>query len=288
MLVLSFITILSSFYFFKKANTLSMLPQIEAKLYSKYLRRSVKYTIILPYNYERNLQEKYPVLYLNDGQDLEKLQMQTVLQKLYTEKAIPPLILVAIHANKNRIQEYGTASQPDYAKRGAKAYLYTQFILKELVPTIQKKYRSYTEPEYNFFAGFSLGGLSAIDIVWANPHKFSKVGVFSGSLWWRSKPYEEGYEEDKDRIMHQIIRKSEHKPKLKFWFQAGTEDETEDRNNNGVIDAIDDTLDLMKELEKKGYQRDIDFTYLEVQGGKHDPQTWGQAMPFFLKWLFEK
>ena len=36
------------------------------------------------------------------------------------------------------------------------------------------------------FCGFSLGGLSALDIVWNHPTEFTKVGVFSGSLWWRT------------------------------------------------------------------------------------------------------
>jgi enterochelin esterase-like enzyme len=61
-------------------------------------------------------------------------------------------------------------------------------------------------------------------------------------------------------------------------------DETKDRNNNGIIDSIDDTLDLIKELETKGYQREKDIFYLELPDGHHDVATWGRAMPVFLKW----
>jgi hypothetical protein len=64
-------------------------------------------------------------------------------------------------------------------------------------------------------------------------------------------------------------------------------DETMDRNNNGIIDSIDDTLDLIKELERKGYRKE-DITYLEFANGKHDIPTWAKAMPEFLKWGWGK
>jgi uncharacterized Zn ribbon protein len=61
-------------------------------------------------------------------------------------------------------------------------------------------------------------------------------------------------------------------------------DETMDRNSNGIIDSIDDTVDLIKELEGKGYSRGNDIHYVEMADGKHDIPTWGRAMPEFLKW----
>jgi len=54
-----------------------------------------------------------------------------------------------------------------------------------------------------------------------------------------------------------------------------------------VIDSIDDTLDLIVELTKKGYRPFHDIHYLELPEGSHDLPTWKQAMPEFLKWAFE-
>jgi hypothetical protein len=65
-------------------------------------------------------------------------------------------------------------------------------------------------------------------------------------------------------------------------------DEAVDRNNNGIIDSIDDTLDVIKELEKKGYERPADMYYLEIAEGKHDIATWAIAMPSFLRWGWGK
>ncbi len=84
--------------------------------------------------------------------------------------------------------------------------------------------------------------------------------------------------------MQQVIRNGKYHRGLKFFFQCGNMDETMDRNNNGIIDSIDDTLDIIKELEAKGYDREKDIEYLEMSDGKHDIATWGRAMPEFLKW----
>ena len=102
---------------------------------------------------------------------------------------------------------------------------------------------------------------------------FNKVGVFSGSFWWRSKELGKGYT-DGDRIMHSIIRNTAARPALKFWLQTGTKDETADRNKNGIIDSIDDTVDLIRELENKGYTRPADIQYVEMVGGTHNVATW--------------
>ena len=156
--------------------------------------------------------------------------------------------------------------------------------MQELIPFIRKNYAIDSFKE-KAFTGFSLGGLMAMDIVWNHANEFSKVGVFSGSLWWRNVDQEdEGYDDDKHRIIHQDVRNGPYHPGLKFFFQCGNMDETKDRNNNGVIDSIDDTIDLIKELEAKGYNRDTDIYYLEIPDGRHDVPTWGRAMPVFLRW----
>ncbi|MFZ9719382.1 MAG: esterase, partial [Chitinophagaceae bacterium] len=103
------------------------------------------------------------------------------------------------------------------------------------------------------------------------------------SLWWRKKSYEDGYDNEQDRIMHQLIRKGRASKSLKFFFQCGLLDETADRNKNGIIDSVEDTLDLIQELKAKGYSHS-QIAYHEMHDGKHDVPTWARAMPHFLKW----
>ncbi|NID11172.1 alpha/beta hydrolase [Fibrivirga algicola] len=270
--------------------SVTVLP--DDSLVSVPLNRAVHLTIILPPAYSET-GPKLPVLYLNDGQDLPRLHMSDVLDSLYNAQAIRPFVLVAMHANVDRIQEYGTAAQPDYMKRGSKASAYTDFVLTELLPYIQSHYHVSADPAQCAIAGFSLGGLSAFDIGFHHPDRFSRIGVFSGSFWWRKKQFSSAYDDETDRIMHSLIRESHRKPAVRFWLQTGTNDETSDRNNNGVIDSIDDTLDIIRELEKKGYQREHngasgDIRYVEVQGGEHNQTTWSAVMPDFLGWAFGK
>jgi enterochelin esterase-like enzyme len=257
------------------------VAETEISIDSEYLKRKVTVTLLMP---EGELTEPLNLLLLNDGQEAENLRLGETLDVLYDAGLLKPVVVAAISAGSERIQEYGVAGKPDYKLRGSKAAAYTKFITGELLPAI-KKDTGIESFDTTAFAGFSLGCLSGMDIAWNNPQLFDKIGVFSGSFWWRSKELGKGYT-DADRIMHKAIRETEGKPALKFWLQTGTKDEAADRNKNGIIDSIDDTVDIIKELETKGYTRPADIQYLEMVGGTHSVATWAYAMPKFLVWAF--
>ena len=248
---------------------------------STFLKRQVIVDCYLPKNIH-SLNE-LSLLLINDGQDLPEMKFSTMLNQLLQANEIGPLLCIGIHAGKDRKNEFGTASILDYQGLGAKAKNYNQFILEELLPFIHIQF-GIEQFKQKAFAGFSLGGLTAIDIVWRYPKIFSIAGVFSGSLWWRTKSLADHYNDDTDRIMHRQIRNGKFHPGLRFYFTTGSLDETADRNNNGIIDSIDDTLDLIKELKKLGYDSEYEIKYINYKDGKHNVQTWGKAMPGFLLW----
>lgn len=250
-------------------------------IHSKFLNREVKVDCYLPAN---NTQTHHlSLLLINDGQDLVTMDFQQILQNLYQANQLLPLLCVGLHCSADRKNEYATAKILDYKGRGAKAGLYSRFVLEEVLPYIRNTYHIKSFKEKSF-AGFSLGALSAMDIVWNHPHEFTKMGAFSGSFWWRDKCQEDAdFDEEKNRIMHRQVKEGAYHPWLKFFFEVGTQDETADRNNNGIIDAIDDTISLIAALKEKGYT-DVDLKYLELQDGKHDVATWARAFPDFLKW----
>ena len=225
------------------------------------------------------------LLLVNDGQDLVTMKFEDILDELYETRLINNLFCVGIHCSKDRKNEYGTSKYLDYKGRGAKAALYNRFILEELMPFIRNQLFIYSFKE-KCFAGFSLGGLNALDIVWNHPLEFSKVGVFSGSLWWRDKDQDDpGFDEKVNRIMHRQVKEDKQVyPWLKFFFEVGTQDETADRNNNGVIDSIDDTISFIDILVDKGYDRNESIKFIEVKDGRHDVPTWAKSFPDFLKW----
>lgn len=252
---------------------------------SPALGRTVRLDVVLPPAFDPVSHGPYSVLYLNDGQDLRRLRLRATLDALYQRQALRPFVVIAIHAG-DRLHEYGAAGRPDFKGRGSKAQLYTDFVLDELLPYVQQKYHVSTDPEQAVFAGFSLGGLTAFDLVWRHPEAFTRAGAFSGSFWWRRKALDDGYI-DADRIMHSLVRAGRPHPNHRFWLQTGTLDETSDRNHNGIIDSIEDTLDLLAELTRQGVP-DQHIRYVEVAGGRHNQQTWGRIMPDFLRWAFGK
>lgn len=223
-------------------------------------------------------------LFLNDGQDLKALSFLKILEEMGRHQKVFNIVTIAIYAG-DRIQEYGVSGVPDYAGRGSLAGQYHKFLSKELFPFIENFFKLKINPDKTAITGFSLGGLSAFDFAWEHSERVSKVGVFSGSFWWRTCALGPDYKES-DRIMHHKVSKSTGKPPLKFWFQAGTLDEESDRNQNGIIDSIDDTLDLISVLHNKGYLDLQDIVYQEVEGGMHNHGTWSRLMPLFLEWAF--
>ncbi len=252
------------------------------QLLSRFLERDV--TIRIFYTGAAFETNEIRLLLINDGQDLPVMNFEKILNDVYNNNEIKPLFFAGIDCGSDRRNEYGTAKFLDYNGRGTKALFYNRFIFEELLPFIRKTYSIHDFFEQSF-CGFSLGGLSALDIVWNHPMSFSKVGVFSGSLWWRSVSQSHStFDENSHRIMHNQIRNGEYYPWLKFFFETGTLDETADRNANGIIDSIDDTTSLIEELVKKGYDPKKDIYYLEIKDGRHDVPTWGKAFPVFLKW----
>lgn len=252
---------------------------------SLYLKKIVELEIYNPDELMGN--EEVSLLLLNDGQESGALGIQETLSHLYISGKIEPVIVVAIRASEERTQEYGVAGVPDFQGRGGKAEAYTKFVTEELLPFVQTTIPVPVNGK-RAFAGFSLGGLSAFDIVWNNDRLFDLAGVFSGSFWWRKKDLKDGYRDDQDRIPHEMIRNTRKAPEVKFWLMTGTDDETADRNRNFIIDSIDDTVDIIKELMAKGYRRPDDIFYYEMVGGKHEVSTWAKALPAFLTWAFPR
>lgn len=241
-------------------------------------------SVYLPPNYHQST-AVYKTLYLNDGQDAELLQLRVIVATLLTRRQIEPIVVVAIPTNAHRLQEYGTAVAANAQGLGQQATAYGRFVAEEVVPYIQANFRVRSGAANTAVLGASLGGLSAFDLAWNYPHLFGTVGVLSGSFWWRAAPTETAVEAGR-RIVHSMVRQGAKRPGLRFWFQAATQDEVDDRDQNGVIDAIQDTQELMALLAAQGYVEGRDMVYVEVAGGRHHYPTWAAVLPRFLRWAF--
>ena len=261
------------------------LTVLEDDIYSRHLQKHFKLSIIstkLPKD-----KSTINLLILNDGQDIEQLRLKKIVDSLFNKKLINPLVIVAVHAG-NREQEYGVAGLPDYQNRGSKADKYDDFINDELYPYIKKKtvIRKFNTVT---IAGCSLGGLSAFDIAWNHADKIDKVGVFSGSFWWRDKDGAAAdYSDEVNRIMLTKIKSSRKKPALKFWFYIGDKEEESDRDKDGIIDAVDDTKDLLNIIKSKNICSNDDLILTESANGEHNYSSWSTYFPQFLIWAVGK
>ncbi len=259
------------------------IKQNDDNLYSKHLQRNVKLHILhTPPPSDRSL---FNLLILNDGQDIDKLRVKETMDSLYKEGKLKDLVVIGVEAG-DRMQEYGVSDKPDYLGRGSKAGLYDAFINDELYP-YAKKESGVRKFQSVVIAGCSLGGLSAFDIAWNHPDKISKVGVFSGSFWWRDKSSEDStYSDEKNRIMYSKLKASRKKPGLQYWFYAGAMEEKGDRDKDSIIDVIDDTKDIISLIEKKNVVASNGIIYLESPTGIHDYSSWNKVFPDFLIWAF--
>jgi enterochelin esterase-like enzyme len=259
------------------------VKQTDDNLYSRHLQRNVKLHILhTPPPDDRS---QYNLLILNDGQDIDSLRVKETLDSLNKAGKILPLVIIGIEAG-DRMKEYGVSEKPDYLGRGNKASFYDAFINNELYP-YAKKQSGVRKFQSVAIAGCSLGGLSAFDIAWNHPDKISKVGVFSGSFWWRDLASEDSsYSDEKNRIMYSKLKSSRKKPGLQYWFYAGASEEKGDRDKDSIIDVIDDTKDIIRLLETKNVAEASGIRYTQSPAGTHDYKSWRTVFPDFLVWAF--
>jgi pimeloyl-ACP methyl ester carboxylesterase len=274
------------FLWWTRRHHLRMLATVQeivlADVHATDLGNSRDIIVYLPPGYHKQTDRAFDVLYVNDGQERDALGLRETLAQLILKGKIRPIIVVAVPTNANRIQEYGTACCPNSRGLGSEAAAYSSFIVNELKPLIDHEFRTLTPAA---FTGVSLGGLSAFDIVWNYPEVFDTVGVMSGSFWWHTATSDEWPAED-PRIAHAMVRNSHYIVGFRGWFQAGTRDEISDRDKDGVIDAIQDTIELLIELAGLGYRPEVDVMFVETPSGRHDYQTWARVLPDFLIWAF--
>ena len=225
-----------------------------------------------------------PVLIALDGQNMSAWKLEETLAALADSRRMVPPLVVAIPA-ADRLEEYGLAETVDYAGRGKRSAEFQRFVLEVVLPAVRQRYGVTAAPPRTGVMGASLGGLAAFDLAWRHPEVFGFAGIFSGSFWWRADNTSAATQQT-SRLVHQLVhaKPPAARPGVRWWFEAGTRDETDDRDGNGVIDAIQDTTELVAELDRARGTRPADLRYVEVAGGEHNEATWARALPQFLEW----
>lgn len=249
------------------------------KFPSKILGNRRDILVYLPPGYSRFSRQRYPVLYLHDGQNVfdaatafagVEWGVDETAQQLIRQKAIEPLIVVAVpNMGEERIHEYaptpGVITPHDRPKKRSRglAGIYGRFLIDELKPFIDRKYRTKPEPEFTGLGGSSLGGLAtlAIGIIFADT--FTRLMVMSPSVWW-----------DNYAIIS-ILGFVREKPPLKIWLDMGTAEQDWEQVH-----------DLRDALIDRGWQPDVDLKYMEAEGAGHNEGAWAARVEPALRFLF--
>ncbi len=169
------------------------------ELESRVFGNTRKLRVLLPEGYDapENAGRRYPVLYLNDGQNLFdastsalhplEWRVDETVRELVAAGRIPPLVVVGIDSagRRGRFHEYFPwADQylhpPDLDPRGS---AYPEFLLGEVVPFVEARYRVRRDPAGRGLGGSSAGALAAIYAVIHRPGQFGKLLVESPSLY---------------------------------------------------------------------------------------------------------
>jgi predicted alpha/beta superfamily hydrolase len=246
---------------------------------SKILKNRRDVLVYLPPGYGRSLRRRYPVLYLHDGQNVfdaatsftgVEWGVDETAQRLIGKRLIEPLIIVAVfNMGEDRIHEYAPTrgiydhtSERKKRSRGL-ARQYGDFLINELKPFIDRKYRTKPGPEFTGLGGSSLGGLVTLAIGILYPKAFTRLIVMSPSIWW-----------DDFSILH-LVDSINDKPPLKIWLDTGTNEPGWERARA-----------LRDRLVEKGWRVHGDLHYLEVEGADHSEGAWDARVDPALRFLF--
>ncbi|MEP7078876.1 MAG: alpha/beta hydrolase-fold protein [Chthoniobacterales bacterium] len=243
---------------------------------SRILRNHRDVLVYLPRGY-RSTQDRYPVLYLLDGQNVfdaatafggVEWGVDETAQRLIRDKLLAPLIIVAVaNTGEHRIHEYApTRGRIDSGRRKrSKGMLrhYGQFLIEELKPFIDRKYRTRVEAESTGLGGSSLAGLATLALGLWFPNVFTRLAVMSPSIWWH------------ECAIYGMLDQLYERPPLKIWLDTGTHEEGWERAR--VLRDL---------LVEKGWRLYDDLHYLEAEGADHSERAWAARVDPVLRFLF--
>ncbi len=250
-----------------KEKTASKNVQIlDTAFYIPQLARHRRVWIYLPESYSIS-NNKYPVLYMHDGQNLFD-NLSAPYGEWGVDEALDTLgkkygetIVVAIdHGAERRINEYSPFDMEKYGKGEGDAYI--NFLVHNLMPYINKHYRTKKGAKYTSVAGSSMGGLISFYAILKYPNKFGAAGVFSPAFWIVPQ-------------LKELAIKRACKLKGRIYFYAGgAESET----------MVPDMLSVFETVNKCSKAKMKTVVRAE---GKHSEQTWRQEFPLFYQWMRE-
>ena len=223
----------------------------------------------LPPSYKSAKTKRYPVLYMQDGQNLFDpktssygidWQLDEAADSLIKSKDIKEIIIVGIYNTSDRMVEYLDT------KLG---HAYMNFIVNKLKPFIDKKFRTLPGRLNNATGGSSAGGLISFMLLWEYPNVFSQAACLSPA-----------FHIDKINFVKNVKDYTGKKKPIRIYIDVGTKD----------LDSLlkPGTDEMVSALKKKGYKIGKDIEYYVAKGATHNEEAWSKRNWRYLEFMFGK
>jgi enterochelin esterase-like enzyme len=248
---------------------------------SRVFRNTRFLRVWLPPNYDdaENSGRRYPVLYLNDGQNLFEAassyagvewQVDETADRLIREGGVPPMIIVGIdHAGKDRIREYMPHRSMNPMMLRVQGRYYPDFLMKEVMPFVGRNYRVAAGPENTGLGGSSLGALIALYTAMVRPGVIGRLLVESPSLW----------------VSHRQTIKESRSVRIwpeRIYLGVGTAEAGSAERSRSVVDDVRELAAILRRavLSEKRLR-------LVIQDGAgHNEAAWAERFPEALRFLY--
>jgi enterochelin esterase-like enzyme len=240
---------------------------------SRVLRNQRDLIVYLPPGYDEQPFARFPVLYLQDGQNLfdratafagQDWNVHGAADQGIAAGTIQPLIVVGIYnTGKSRINEYTPTKAPRLG--GGRADRYAKFLMQEVMPFIQSEYRVASDARVTGIGGSSLGGLLSLYLGLKHPTMFGKIAALSPSVWWHQ------------RMILRFASAAKPSPPPTVWLDIGT------KEGPRIVPEVEQFRDI---LVKKGWREGEELHYEKVEGAEHNELAWSQRIGRVLEFLY--
>ncbi len=241
---------------------------------SAILGTSREITVYLPAGYDERPEQRYPVLYMHDGQNLfdasrafvpgQSWRLSDAADAAICARTAEPMLIVGIdHGGPARADEYTPTRDPK-KNAGGRAAEHARMLIEDLKPRIDSTYRTRPDGRSTGVGGSSLGGLVSLFLVLRHPDVFTRAAVMSPAVWWDH------------RVILREVESFAGPERPRLWLDTGGREGAE---------ALRDTRELRDVLRGRGWTNGR-LRYVEERRADHSERAWAARARPMLEFLF--
>jgi predicted alpha/beta superfamily hydrolase len=244
---------------------------LSSQVWLTALKRYRRIWVCLPSQYDPNGTERYPVLYMHDGQNVfdaatsfaGEWKVDEALLQLEQQAGWQPIIAVGIdNGGGDRLTELTPFRHPTYG--GGNGENYARAVVETVKPLIDSHFRTLSDMANTGIGGSSLGGFESLFMAYAYPNVFSKALIFSPSLWFSDS-------------LRQFCLAQPQPVNTRLYWVCGT--------NEGDADMIPDMNACYLDLLNAGMPSSR-MSKKIITGGTHSEGFWSAQVKDGIQWLF--